>query len=62
MHREYVQQINISIEESNIGNDTQKRFLEEALLRRNIGLSELTLDLREMEEKENSNDSEQASK
>lgn len=56
------QQINISIEESNIGNDTQKRFLEEALLRRNIGLSELTLDLREMEEKENSNDSEQASK
>lgn len=54
--------VNLSIEENDIGSETQKRYLEEALLNQNIGLSDIHSAIKEMEDKENNNVPEQTSK
>lgn len=54
--------LNLSIEENDIGSENQKRYLEEALLKQNIGLSDIHSAIKGMEDKENSNVPEQTSK
>ena len=56
------EKINISIEENNIGSETQKRYLEEALVKQNIGFSDIHSTIKGMEDKEDSNVPEQTSK
>lgn len=56
------EKINLSIEENDIGSEIQKRYLEEALVKQNIGLSDIHSTIKGMEDKENSNVPEQTSK